>query len=58
MSVKGCTLTCLLHDEPDALLKVAARHREVAWSAQLRTLEELFLDYYRVPADQEESDAR
>ncbi len=57
-SVKDHTLTCLLYGEPDALLKVAARHHVVAWSAQLRTLEELFLDYYRAPVEQEEADAR
>ncbi|MFO8033613.1 MAG: ABC transporter ATP-binding protein [Candidatus Bipolaricaulota bacterium] len=57
-AVKDLTLTCLLFGEPDALLKAAARHHVVAWSAQLRTLEELFLDYYRVPNEQEAADAR
>jgi len=55
--VEDGRLTCRLHGEPDALLKVAARHHVVAWSAELRELEDLFLDYYRLsgqePADQE-----
>ena len=46
-------LTCLLRGEPDALLKAAARHHVVAWSAQLRELEDLFLDHYRMPVDEE-----
>jgi len=50
--VSGTTLTCLLRGEPDALLKVAARHRVVHVSAQDRELEDLFLDFYRVPAEE------
>jgi ABC-2 type transport system ATP-binding protein len=46
------TLTCLLRGEPDALLKTAAAHHVVRWSAQDRELEDLFLDFYRVPADE------
>lgn len=38
---------CLLRGEPDALLKSAARHHVVAWSAKDRDLEEMFLDLYR-----------
>jgi ABC-2 type transport system ATP-binding protein len=41
------TLRCVLQGEPDALLKVAARHHVVGWSARERELEELFMDYYR-----------
>lgn len=44
----GTTLHGVLHGEPDALLKVAARHRVVGWSARERELEELFMDYYRI----------
>lgn len=49
--VDGVTLTCLLHGEPDPLLKAASRHHVVAWNAQDRELEDLFLDFYRVPVD-------
>ena len=49
LSVSDGTLRCLLHGEPDALLKAAARHRVAGWSAQDRELEDLFLDFYRVP---------
>jgi ABC-2 type transport system ATP-binding protein len=49
---EGTTLRCLLHGEPDALLKEAARHHVVHWSAQDRELEALFLDFYRVPAEE------
>ena len=45
------TLHCELHGEPDALLKLAAGQRVLAWSAQDRELEDLFLDFYRMPAD-------
>jgi ABC-2 type transport system ATP-binding protein len=47
-------LTCLLRGEPDALLKAAARHHVVRWSATDRELEDLFLDHYRVPVTEEE----
>ncbi len=40
-------VTCLLQGEPNALLKTAARHHVVGWSAKDRDLEELFLDFYR-----------
>jgi ABC-2 type transport system ATP-binding protein len=46
----GVTLTCLLRGEPDPLLKVAAQEHVVRWSAADRELEDLFLDFYRVPA--------
>jgi len=49
-------LTCELHGEPDGLLKAAARHRVLAWSAQDRELEDLFLDFYRLPPTTEEGD--
>jgi ABC-2 type transport system ATP-binding protein len=49
--VEDRTLRCLLRGEPDALLKAAARHHVRAWSAEDRELEDLFLDFYRVPID-------
>ncbi|MBS3940399.1 MAG: ABC transporter ATP-binding protein [Actinobacteria bacterium] len=47
----GDALTCLLRGEPDALLKTAARHHVLQWSAQDRELEDLFIDFYRLPVD-------
>jgi len=47
----GSTLTCLLHGEPDALLKVAARQHVTGWSARDRDLEDLFMDVYRFGTD-------
>lgn len=44
-------ISCELHGEPDSLLKVAARHHVVHWSAQDGDLEELFLDLYREPPE-------
>jgi len=52
-AVEGYTLTCLLSGEPDALLKAAAAHHVHRWSAQDRELEDLFLDFYRTPDDEE-----
>ncbi len=52
-TVEGVTLTCLLSGEPDALLKAAAAHHVRRWSAQDRELEDLFLDFYRTPDDEE-----
>ena len=49
--VDGTTMTCLLRGEPDALLKTVAAHHVRAWSAQDRELEDLFLDFYRVPVE-------
>jgi ABC-2 type transport system ATP-binding protein len=49
LTVEARTVRCLLHGEPDALLKAAAAHRVVGWSAADRELEDLFLDFYRVP---------
>jgi len=49
--VVGASLTCLLHGEPDPLLKAAARHRVLAWNAQDRELEDLFMDFYRVEVE-------
>lgn len=48
----GSRLTCLLRGEPDGLLKEAARHRVVRWTAEDRELEDLFLDFYRVPPEE------
>jgi ABC-2 type transport system ATP-binding protein len=53
VTVDGATLTCLLRGEPDALLKAAARHRVISWSAVDRELEDLFLDFYRMPIETE-----
>lgn len=49
--VEGRTVSCLLRGEPDALLRAAAGTgaRVVRWTAQDRELEDLFLDFYRVP---------
>jgi ABC-2 type transport system ATP-binding protein len=47
----AAVLRCLLRGEPDALLKAAARHRVLRWSAQDRELEDLFMDFYRTPVD-------
>ncbi|HEX6254700.1 MAG TPA: ABC transporter ATP-binding protein [Euzebyales bacterium] len=49
VEVADTKVRCLLRGEPDALLKAAAAHRVVAWSAQDRELEDLFLDFYRAP---------
>ena len=51
LTADGTQLTCLLRGEPDALLKAAARHHVVHWSAEDRELEDLFLDFYRLPVD-------
>jgi ABC-2 type transport system ATP-binding protein len=45
--IEGAVLRCLLRGEPDALLKRAAEHHVVRWSARDRGLEELFIDHYR-----------
>jgi ABC-2 type transport system ATP-binding protein len=45
--VADSTVSLVLRGEPNALLKTAARHHVVGWSAQNRDLEELFLDFYR-----------
>jgi ABC-2 type transport system ATP-binding protein len=45
--VRDSTVSLVLRGEPNALLKTAARHHVVGWSAQNRDLEELFLDFYR-----------
>jgi ABC-2 type transport system ATP-binding protein len=50
--IDGATLRCLLRGSPDALLKAAAAHRVLRWSAEDRELEDLFLDFYRVPAEE------
>jgi ABC-2 type transport system ATP-binding protein len=47
----GSILTCVLRGEPDQLLKAAANHRVVAWSATDRELEDLFIDFYREPGE-------
>ncbi len=51
----GTTVTCRLHGSPDELLKVAARHVVTAWSAEDRDLEDLFLDFYRLPVSEDET---
>jgi len=45
------TLHCLLHGEPDGLLKLAARHHVRRWTARDRDLEDLFMDVYRFGPD-------
>jgi len=52
VEVAGSTLRCLLRGEPDALLRAVTAHRVVRWSAQDRELKDLFIDFYRVPADE------
>lgn len=47
LAVDGDTVTCLLHGEPDALLRAAAAFHVVRWQAEDRELEELFMDFYR-----------
>lgn len=54
ITVEGSTVRCLLRGEPDSLLKVAAKHHVVGWSAHDRDLEDLFLDFYRMPGDDAE----
>jgi ABC-2 type transport system ATP-binding protein len=49
--VDGTTLRCLLHGEPDALLKLATTAHIERVVAQDRELEDLFLDFYRVPVE-------
>lgn len=56
VEVEGTTVRCLLRGEPDALLKAAAAHHVVRWSAEDRELEDLFLDHYRVPAEELRAD--
>jgi ABC-2 type transport system ATP-binding protein len=58
LEVRDHVLTCRLHGSPDSLLKIAARHHVVAWTAQPRELEDLFLDFYRVPSEEVLEDAR
>jgi ABC-2 type transport system ATP-binding protein len=49
--VEATTLRCLLHGEPDGLLRAATRaSRVMQWSAEDRDLEDLFLDFYRSPS--------
>jgi len=43
---RGTTLTAVLRGSPDRLLKVAAGHEVVGWSAADRSLDELFLEFY------------
>lgn len=57
VEVADHTVRCLLRGEPDALLKAAADHHVVRWSAEDRELEDLFLDFYRVPAEEIRPDA-
>lgn len=55
ISVEDSTVRCLLRGEPDPLLKIAAQHRIVGWSAHDRDLEDLFLDFYRADPELEGS---
>jgi ABC-2 type transport system ATP-binding protein len=48
---RGDDAHCLLHGEPDALLKLAARHRVTHWTARDLDLEDLFMDVYRFGPD-------
>jgi len=51
LKVDGLRLTCLLHGEPDALLKAATEYRVTYWAAEDRELEDLFLSYYKMPPE-------
>jgi ABC-2 type transport system ATP-binding protein len=57
VEVTDHTVRCLLRGEPDALLKAAAVHHVVRWAAEDRELEDLFLDFYRVPATELHAEA-
>lgn len=48
--VDGRVLRCVVHGEPDGLLKAAAAHHVTGWQARDRDLEELFMDFYRPAA--------
>lgn len=51
----------VLHGPPGPLLRLLAEHEVLRWSAEDRELEDLFLDHYRVPAEelaQEAADGR
>lgn len=54
LRVEDTHLTCLLHGEPDALIKAAAAYQVTHWSAEDRELEDLFLSYYKMPPIAEE----
>ena len=56
LEVTDTTVRCVLRGEPDTLLKTAAAHRVVRWSAEDRELEDLFLDHYRVPVGELRTD--
>lgn len=47
------SIECLLRAEPDELLKIAARYHVTGWSAEDRELEDLFIDFYRMPVNEE-----
>jgi ABC-2 type transport system ATP-binding protein len=47
VSMTDGRLRCIVHGEPDALLKVAAGHHVTWWQARDRDLEEEFMDIYR-----------
>ncbi len=49
LEVTGHSLSAVLRGSPDGLLKAAARHEVVSWSASNLDLEELFMDFYRMP---------
>ena len=56
VEVEDRRLRCLLRGEPDALLTVAARFHVTRWSAEDRELEDLFLDHYRMPVQEQEQE--
>lgn len=51
----GSRVEGILRGSPDELLKTASQFEVIAWSAQDRDLEELFLEFYRetLPGDAE-----
>lgn len=59
VTVEGNILRGILKGSPDALLKAASQFTVTEWKAQDRDLEELFMDFYRMPMEEEEGqDAR
>ena len=54
LKADGPRLSFTLHEEPDALVKLAARHRLVGMEYERPSLEEVFLTYYGEGEDGEE----
>jgi ABC-2 type transport system ATP-binding protein len=46
LKADGPRLSFTLHSEPDAMVKLAARHRLVGMEYERPSLEEIFLTYY------------